>query len=408
MKAASQFIPLPALVALLAAAHPFQAAFAEERNWTSTDGKTVPGEIVALEEGEITLKTARGDFKFPLSRLSEEDQAFAKAWKEKADSQPAANDSQSFADFSKVKLGEWPNSVAADFDEDKIAIVKEDKESNEFVYRSPHFEFRSPTRLSKTVIVEFSRIFEATYEFASVIPIGLNPKPFGEGYYPTQLYASREDYYGDGGMQGSGGMHSSSWRGGELVKSIIKVPLPNLGVEFTGTRYIVDHKKQSDTLVHEIAHQVTGKWLILTPVWFKEGLAETISTQRYDNGRFTLTSMDRSIREDLSRRSGTDREFSMIPLERLMTISSAEWAADLATPGASRNYPSANVLFYYYLRLEGDGKATTLVNYMKALAEGKKEEEARVEILLGGKSFAQLQEDVADKWRSEGLRLEFY
>lgn len=45
---------------------------------------------------------------------------------------------------------------------------------------------------------------------------------------------------------------------------------------------------------------------------------------------------------------------------------------------------------------------------MKALAEGKKEEEARVEILLGGKSFAQLQEDVADKWRSEGLRLEFY
>jgi len=91
-----------------------------------------------------------------------------------------------------------------------------------------------------------------------------------------------------------------------------------------------------------------------------------------------------------------------------MTMTSQEWADDLASEiGGRRNYPSANLLFYYFLKLEGDGDGRTLVNYMRALSEGKSEEEARNEVLMPDKSFAQLEEEVEDGWRSEGLRLEF-
>lgn len=389
---------------------------AEERTWTSTDGKKVQGEILALEGDEITLKTARGEYQFSLSRLSKEDQDFARSWKETAPSasspapspSPGAGKMKMSDTFPEVQLGVWPKSVAAEFEVDQIQIVKEDKEAEEYIYRSPHFEFRSPMRLSKSVVREFARIFEATFEFSKAIPIGIDPKPWGEGYYLTKLYSSRVEYEMDGGMPGSGGMHSYSWRGRNIISSLIQVPLASLGVEYTGTRFIVDHKKQSSTLVHEIAHQMTGRWLPLTPVWFKEGLAETISTQRYDNGRFTLTSMDRAIREDLAKRSGNDREFTMVNLERLMTMTGEEWAEALAEgSGARENYPSANVLFYYFVRLEGDGKGTKLVNYMKALLEGKDEAEARAEFLMAGRSFAELQEDMAKGWRSEGLRLSF-
>lgn len=396
--------PRVVVLMLLAAS----GAMAESRTWTSSDGRTLEGEILSLEGDLVTLKTERGNFELPLSRLSEPDQAWAKEWKEKRMATPDTGADKTVGDFSNLKLGEWPNYVSADFDVDAIQIVKEDKENNEYIYRSPHFEFRSPLRLSKTVVLEFSRIFEGTFQFAKTIPIGLDPQPWGDGYYLTHLYATRDDYFADGGMQGSGGMFSYSWRGREILSSVIKVPLPNLGVEYTGTRFIVDHKKRSDTLVHEIAHQMTGRWLPLMPTWFKEGLAETISTQRYDNGRFTLTSMDRAIREDVTRRTGNDREFDMLRLERLMTISGEEWAAELSSGvGSGVNYPSANLLFYFFLRLEGDGKGTNLVNYMKAISEGMAEEEARGEILMQGKSFAEMQEAVATAWRSEGLRLTF-
>ncbi|MCB1076515.1 MAG: hypothetical protein KDM63_00545 [Verrucomicrobiae bacterium] len=382
----------------------------EARTWTSSDGKTLEGEITSLEGDQITLKTEKGEFKFPLARLSEADQAFAKEWfaKKTAPEGGGKDDDKSVGDFANLQLGVWPNSVAAEFEVDQIQIVKEDKETDTYIYRSPHFEFHSPLRLSTSVVRDFSRMFEATFEFVKAMPIGLAPKPRENGYYFTQLYKDKNAYYADGGMQGSAGMHVSSSRGGEIVKSEIHVPLTSLGVEYTGARVIVDHKKESDTLIHEIAHQMTGRWLFLMPVWFTEGLAETVSTQRYDGGRFTLTSMDRSIREDLSRRSGSDRDFTMLNLERLMTISSAEWAADLTNGSAARNnYPSANVLFYYFLRIAGDGKGTDLVDYMKAVAGGMAEDKARAEILLKGKSFAEFEEEVAKGWRSEGLQLKF-
>ena len=57
---------------------------------------------------------------------------------------------------------------------------------------------------------------------------------------------------------------------------------------------------------------------------------------------------------------------------------------------------------------DGNGDGAALVDYMKAIAGGMKEEEARAEILMKGRSFEELQEAVADAWRSEGLRLTFF
>ncbi|MBL9151880.1 MAG: hypothetical protein JNK37_05330 [Verrucomicrobiales bacterium] len=394
-------------------------ALAESRTWTSADGRTLTAELLAVEGDQVTLKTERGNFQLPLSRLSEPDQAYAKEWKAKSVAPPTSapapgspagggDTDKSLGDFANLKPGVWPNAVSADFEVDQIEVVKEDKDAGEYVYRSPHFEFHSPLKLSTTVVREFSRIFEATFEFMKAMPIGLSPKPKEGGHYFTQLYDSMDAYYGAGGVPGSGGMFSYSWRGSEVLKSEIHVPLTSLGVEFTGTRYIVDHGKRSDTLVHEIAHQMTGRWLPVLPVWFKEGLAETVSTQRYDSGRFTLTSMDRAIREDVTERTGNDREFTMLNLETLMNLTSEEWAAALQErTGGAVNYPSANLLFYYFLRIEGDGKGSSMIEYMKAIAAGTPEAQARGEILMRGKTYAEIQDEVAKGWRSQGLQLTF-
>lgn len=388
------------------------AAHAEEREWTSSDGRKVAGEIIALEAGQVTLKTAKGNFKFPLDRLSPPDQKVATDWDAERMKKAAAGEDPkmpagpragALGDFTELKLGVWPEQAEAKFEVSDIQIIKEDKDAKEFIYRTPHFEFISPLRLSTSVIREFAAIFEATYEFMRVMPIGLNPQPSTHGYYQTKLFGSREEYYADGGMQGSGGMHSYSWRGEEVLSSLIRVPLGNLGVEYTGVRYIVDHQKRSDTLTHEIAHQLTGRWLIVTPVWFKEGLAETVSSQKYNNGSFKLTRMEKAITGQLSQRGQSDRDFSMVPLEKLMTMTSEEWASALSsgTGQGGRNYQSANFLFYYFLKLEGKGDAARLVDYMKALAAGKSEPEASKEILLAGRTYKDLETDVAKAWRGD-------
>lgn len=369
----------------------------------------IEGSIVSFENDELTLKTSRGNFELPLSRLSKEDQEYVKEWVSKAspsdpptpDDEKTDNGKGSIGNFDNIKLGEWPKSVAAEFNIDQIHVVKEDR-AGEYIYRSPHFEFQSNVRLSKSVVREFSRIFEATYEFANAIPVGLNAQPSDGGFYVTKLYETREQYFYDGGVPGSGGMFT--YKGG---KGMIKIPLPNLGVKNTGARFVVDASKSSTTLIHEITHQIMLRWLPLMPVWMVEGFAEVISSQAYSKGRFRLTNTSRAIKDEVTRYSSSNRDFIMLNIEDLMSMSSQKWSSALTGRGSSRNYSSANLLLYYFLRIDGQGDAEKLVNYLKARIAGTDEKEAATEFLLAGRSYEQLQKEVAKGWRSEGLKLTF-
>lgn len=426
MKAFSISVPLVSLLLFLTV-EPMQA---ESREWTSSDGKKIEGTILKLEGDTVTLETSRGTFELPLTRLAEEDQAFAKEWAESQEKAMAEEDSDEkktapeLGDFENLTLGEWPQYVVAELSVDQIetvdpSTIENDSEAEEgeseseetkaeFIYRTPHFEFHSPDKLSVSVVREFARIFEATYNFVDQMPIGLAPAPSENGFYKTKLYMTRDDYFEDGGMQGSGGMFSWRSRGGEM-SGMIKVPLPNLGVEYTGTRFVVDHNKRSTTLTHEIVHQVMMRWFMTPmPTWLSEGIAEVVSSQTYDNGRFKLSSMDRSIVEEVTR--GQGRDFRMLNLEKLMNITGGEWASELASGTGGSNYNSANVLAYYFLKLDGEGDAAHLVEYLKTLTSGRRgsgEKEAQEKHLLRGRSYEQLQEEVATAWRSEGLKIEF-
>lgn len=401
------------------------SASAETREWTSADGKTIEGTILALEGDTVKLETDRGVFELPLTRFSEADRAFAKDWaKEKEEMAKSAADSggrniaPEIGNFDKLSLGAWPQYVVADLEIEQIvtvegeelAAIQEEKggEGGElFVYRTPHFEFHSPDRLSASVVRDFARIFEASFQFVDQMPIGLAPSPSAKGFYPTKLYMTKDDYYADGGMPGSGGMMSWRRRGDEM-SSLIQVPLPNLGVEYTGTRFIVDHKKRSTTLTHEIVHQVMMRWLMTPmPTWLSEGIAEVVSCQEYDNGRFKLNSMDRAIIEDVT--YGQGRDFTMLNLDALMNISDQQWSSDLAAGNGGLNYRSSNVLAYYFLRLDGEGDAAHLVDFLKELPAAKPDDVPALQEkhLLRGRTFEVLQEDLARAWRSEGLQIEF-
>lgn len=386
------------------------------REWTSNDGKKIEGTIKGLEGDVLTLETGRGNFEVPLSRFSDEDQLFAREWAKSAATKMAENSEDgpgkkvapTLGNFEDLQVGVWPQYATAELEVEQIEEIETEGE-NEYIYRTPHFEFQAPDRLSNSVVREFARIFEATYNFVDQMPLGLAPQPSANGFYITKLYMTQGAYMTDGGVPGSAGMFIFQIRGTDM-KGMIKVPLSNLGVEYTGTRFIVDHDRRSTTLVHEIVHQVMMRWLATPmPIWLSEGLAEVISSQDYDNGRFKLNSMDRAVADEVTR--GQGRDFRMVVAERLMTITREEWsnAVSSGMGGGSANYNSANVLTYYFLKLDGDGDGANLVEYLKALVSGDPEavKSAQAEFLLRGRSYETLEKDIADAWRSEGLKIEF-
>jgi hypothetical protein len=303
-----------------------------------------------------------------------------------------------------LKMKPWPDKVEISGE----LPIDEKEDGTEFVYFSPHFEFRSPSRLSKSVVREFARLFEATYEGVNALPVRIEPSPPTEGgHYLTKLYPNRDAYYAAGGIPGSGGMFSWRGQGRKFVSGSISVPLTSLGVEQVGNRYIIDPDKDSGTLVHEITHQVAVMCGVYgAPVWFVEGLAEYISSAPYSKGTMRFSNMTGNVQKSVMQRNNGS-EFRMIPVDRLMTMSNAEWAAALTTEGASKNYQSANVLLTYFLHLDGAGDGEPVALYLRELRAGTDANEAAAKHLLRGRTLPALADDVRTKWRKSGFRMEF-
>lgn len=418
------FLPLkqPLLCALLFAC--VQTSSAQEvREWTTRDGIKHQGSVMFMSGKSVTLKGARGMVSLPLANLSDEDQAYIAKMKAGTGKMQNPGIPASTLPPGMVKPGAttpppvapgasqipsgtqtsppatWPSEIRTSFSPADIVTVSENKQDG-YVYRSPHFEFHSPIRLPHRAVREFSLIFESTYDFANAMPIGLNPKPGGNGYYITQLFNTVDEYHEAGGLPGSAGSFFPST--GKIL-----APLPSLGVQRSQNNIKVVRGAAGNTLIHEVTHQVMMRWLPLIPVWMGEGFAEITSAQPYEAGRFVLSRMSRSVRESTGGGPGAGRSFEMVPLQKLMHISSQAWGAAVAEEEGLQNYRSASLLVYYFLRFDGQGNGERLTAYINARLEGTGASNAEEKYLLDGRSYEQLEKDVARAWREDGLQITY-
>jgi hypothetical protein len=346
----------------------------------------------------VKIRLANGStFDVPLSRLSAEDQAFVKT---QTGGAPAGS-------APVTALKEWPRTLSL-ADKPEIVVVREDDEKREFVYRSPHYEFVCDSKLGANVVREFGRMFEATYELNSQLPLDLKPKPERlREIFQARLFTNKADYMDAGALEGSAGVYMSG-------KKALMVPLSSLGVRMVGNRVSLESNSSDDngTLIHEITHQMMNHWLPVLPTWYIEGSAEYVEMLDYNsNGRFSLIGLNRLLKAYGASMSRGSKEFQMIDLEELMNIDSRTWAAALAKDGmAQQNYGSAGVLTYYFYHLDGAGDAKNIIAYLRAvegLRSEKEGENAIKQHLLRERSYAQLAEDVKKALRKEGLDVTF-
>lgn len=217
------------------------------------------------------------------------------------------------------------------------SVIEEDNENKVFRYESEHYEFVCDSRIGVAAVRDFSRVCEAAWMVNCVLPLDIKPRPEPlRKKFLARIYSNKEDYLSRGALAGSAGVYS-------FGDKSLKLPLDSLGVKMVGSRVSIDYRAEDyGTLIHEITHQIMNHWLARLPTWFIESAAEYVELAEYGNGRFSFGQQHNRLKDHLQRRSHNG-SFKLVPIEKLMTIESAEWSAAL-TNDDNTNYPSALAL----------------------------------------------------------------
>lgn len=274
------------------------------------------------------------------------------------------------------------------------------------VYRSGHFEFTTPVKLGSNSMTQICRTFESTYELVSKLPWGINPWPEDGRIFRAQLFPTRQQYLATGAPEWSGGLYS-------LKDGVFRIPFEEVGLRSRGNEYFLGGPVNNETITHEVTHQMMHDYLQYMPIWMAEGLAEYTAHLPYDSGRYNVTGALEGFKQ-MRRNAGK------VKMRGIMMRASAppHWvgAEDLwgyttsitqrrpitdlgfdpakATAAASESAPiprsvgtgippdildlpnryfSSHALVFYFMHLDGDGKATRLKKYFDAIHEERKQ-----------------------------------
>ncbi len=367
------------------------ALYAETRVWTDTAGRKVEAELIRVDGDQVRIRRSIDGqvFSLPIVKLSEADQEFLRA-QTKTTAEASADPEQP----GKAKALVWPRRTDLPDNYD-VEIVREDNSAGVYIYRTPNFEFHSDVKLARKVVREFGKIFEGTYASMKAFPLAWNPQPTNS-HYKTRLFRERSDYQAAGGMPNSGGVYIPWQR--EIL-----VPLSSLGVEKSSSGFTLDDSGEHSTLVHEITHQVHHDWLAKLPPWMTEGMAVYMESVPNDDGEFRF---DRRDLEEYVRRENGAGPVTMAPLEKLMTMNQSAWNANFTNNPKElhKYYQSAFLLVNYFLHLDGEGEGRRINAYCRAIESGTPDEQARA-LLLAGRSYTELTEDLQRAYKREGVEV---
>lgn len=353
--------------------------------------------MLSLDADSVMLELKDGrKVPVPLARLCTADAEFAR--NAGSGTQAAADGGVEEPNFTS----EWPERIKFTGDPE-IRVVEENAEAKKFVYESANYRYHCDVRLSVTVVKGFAVMFEATYLYCRALPLGLDAGERRDGKLIVRLFENFHDFVNAGGTPtSSGGFQSSTWE--------VLVPLTSLGVRPMGSGYTLDRDKSSKTLRHELTHQLTPLAYRNGPTygWFTEGIAQYVEETPYRSGSYTVRgNIDALIAyatgygKDGKGGKNIGRD---IKLPRLRDFMLQPYEAFLAN--SKVNYGSALLITYYFMHMDGDGDAKRLQAMIKAIRDGKDPEEA-LKALLDGRTFEQLEEELAKAWNRKGVEFTF-
>ncbi len=377
-------------------------AFAEPiRVWTDDQGRTVEARYLSSDDSVVVLQLEDGrESRFPIAKLSPEDLTYLQKIRGAQTEHDPTKTAQNLP--APNFQSDWPATVK-NASSGEVTTVLEDVEKGEFIYESDHYQFISDVRLAQSLVKGFATVFESTHAFCRALPLGLNQVSANGRKHQIFLFEKVKTYWKKGGPLNSLGVYLSD-------SKIIMVPLTSLGVKKVGSGYMLNLDECSKTLPHELTHQLTPDpyYEIGSVGWFIEGIAEYVATTPYRSGTFMAAS---NVDEIIDYATAFDRDsmvgrnvgevIQMPPLEQFLMRNYQD-----PYPDMNQLYAVSLLLTTYFIKMDGEGDGRRLQAFLKALHAGKKGQEA-LDFLLDGRSYGQLEQDVAKAWKSKGIRIFF-
>jgi hypothetical protein len=329
------------------------------RSWTNSEGRKVEAELVGVKDDKAELKLADGRVvPFDITKLSAADQEYVRAMESKLTATAALGLSTLPPPEKRV----WPGSVEAPRTAVEVKLVASDEAARKYVYRSEAFEFTSQANLLPGLVKSVAQTFEATRRLINALPWGITCRPpEGSAFYQAALYQTRNDYISAGGPPNSGGVYMTR-------EKIFKIPFESLGIEQLGQSFTRSEHYSSDTLVHEITHQLMHDYLNHLPTWVVEGTAEYAEMLPYNGGKFRVSGAESGLKDYLEGFKRRGLAPALPELASFFNLPRSEWDR-IATSASSRMaelYQQSAVLVYFFNHLDGDGRGLRFIRYMDA------------------------------------------
>lgn len=371
------------------------------RVWTDHLSRKVTGEYVRSEGDAVVLCLSSGKIaKVPLEQLSEIDKQWVNAYEARSIAGEASTQARP---DPELFAGAWPTRVSVDNDPE-ITIVKQDEDKKEFIYESAHYSYTSDVKLARSVIKGFAVMFEATFAYCQKLPLQLDGGSQHQGKFPIVLYENKEDFLKAGGIPDSVGTYVGS-------SGYVLVPFDGLGLKKVGQSYVFDRDKSNRTLPHELTHQLTphcyfGKGSL---GWFTEGIAEYVAVTPYRSGTFHVQQNIRPIIEYVTAYGANNKggramgkEITIPPLEEFMMMDYKDFFSE-----ANKNYSAGLLLVTYFFHMDGEGNAARIKAWLEGQRAGKSGKDS-FGVLLGGRTFSQLEDEITKAWSRKGVKFQFH
>ena len=358
--------------------------------------------MIRADSQNVMLRLKGGrEVSFPLEKLSEADRKYVET--ARGQLELGEDDPQSKTDGPSAVAGfesTWPEMVR--FNEDpEIVTIEEDAAKKSFVYESANYRYLCDVRLSQSVVKGFAVMFEATRLYCRSLPLSMNGGDKTDGKLQILLYEKHEDYTKAGGPAESAGVFISQ-------KRAVLVPLTSLGVRPVGEGYMLDRDKSSKTLPHELTHQLTPISYFQSGGWFTEGLAEYVGNTPYRSGSYSIRNNQRALVEYVtaygSKQMGGRALGKKIDLMDLKSFMLQDYSSFTEDP--QRSYGCGLLITIYFFHMDGNGDGARIKSFLKALAAGKRGEDA-FDVLLDGRNFEQVEKEITKAWSKNGVDLTF-
>ncbi|MCF6312801.1 MAG: DUF1570 domain-containing protein [Verrucomicrobiales bacterium] len=313
------------------------------REWTSSQGKTVQASLVSFEGSEVKLRLKNGRLLVVQpDQLSAGDRGYLDKMKKVG------------RDFEAKEMPEETRI--------ELPVVVEGRD---FEFKTPHFIFVSESKVGKSFISEAAKVFEGTYQAIVQLPLGLNPRPPGGDvkFRARFMYASSFQQEIANYITVEPGMKVA---GVYLPKrKKIWVPYDSIGAVEKGGQMTLRRTSDTSTLIHEITHQMMHDWLVLTPLWFTEGMAEYMASVPYQNGRFEFKNSTRGLKERLK------GKYAGMTLRMISPDDLSDPDDEGAWKGTMEDYLSAMLWVHYFVRMDRGGQGEAVAAYLKLMGRAK-------------------------------------